>query len=169
MTRNFSPPKYPSLVALAHKCVLNAPNGLDAYDIAPLAGYEGRSGYATMMAELTQPDRKCDMDRLLPIMDATGSDAPVEFLARHRGGVFIRVPEPAQSNAELVQALAASIKEFGEFAAEAASGIADGRVARDELDRILKEGQESMEAIMAMMKLARVTHEAQYGPYGGRP
>ena len=74
------------------------------------------------------------------------------------------LPDPAQCSSELLASLAASIKEFGEFASETAKHIADGDLPRDQLDRITKEGQEAVEAILAMMKLARVTHEAQYGP-----
>lgn len=166
MTRNFTPKQFPSLVAVVHKCVLNAPNGLDADDIAPLAGYEGDSGYHTMMAELTQPGRKCDMDRLLPIMTATDSDAPMHFLARRLGGVFLRTPEPAQGGGELAASLAASAKEYAEFMQEAAVSISNGDIPVDQLARMNKEGQEAVEAILAMLRLARVTHEAQYG--GGK-
>ena len=58
--------------------------------------------------------------------------------------------------------LAASVKEFGEFAAETAKDISDGDIPKDQLDRIIKEGHEALEAIMAMITLARKTHEEQY-------
>lgn len=163
MSRNFTPQTYPSLVAVLHKCVLRAPNGLTAHEVAELVYADSSSPYATMMAELTQHDRKFDADRVLPVMDATGSDAPMHFLARNLGGVFIRIPAPAECAGELVQALSASIKESGEFFAETAQHISDGDIPRDQLDRITKEGQEALEAIMAMMRLARETHEKQYG------
>ncbi len=161
MTRNFSVKSFPSLVAVAHQMVLRAPSGLDTRTIAEVAGY---SNYNTMMSEISrQPGHKLGADMLLPLMDAADSNAPVEFLARERGGVFLALPEPAKGGGELVQSLARSIKEFGDFAAEAAESIADGDLPREQLDRITKEGQEAVEAIMAMMRLARVTHEAQYG------
>ena len=161
MAKNFSIKPFPSLVAVAHQMVLRAPSGLDARTIADVAGY---SNYNTMMSEISrQPGHKLGADMLLPLMDAADSNAPVEFLARERGGVFLALPEPAQGGGELVSSLAASIREFGEFAAEAAADIADGDLPRVQLDRITKEGQEAVEAIMAMMRLARVTHEAQYG------
>lgn len=160
MARNFAPRSYPSLVAVVHQTVLHAPNGLDAHSVAPLAGYDS---YQTMMAELTQDGRKCDMDRLLPLMDATGSDAPLEFLARHRGGVFLRTPEPAESGGELAAALGRSVKEFGEFMEQVALSISDGDIPADQLARMSKEGEEAVEAILAMLRLVRFTHEAQYG------
>lgn len=160
MTRTFIPKKHPSLVAVIHQCVLHAPNGLGAHEVLTLMGYDS---YGTGMAELTQEGRKFDADRVLPAMDATDSDAPLHFLARQRNGVFLHLPEPAQGGGALAEALAASAKEYAEFMQETAVSISDGRIPRDQLDRITKEGQEAVEAILAMMKLARITHEDQYG------
>ena len=168
MSHDFKPKDYPSLKAVVHKSVLHAPNGLDTHDIAPLAGYAGSrlSAYTVMMAELTQEGRKCDLNRLLPFMDATDCDAPLHFLARHRDGVFVRVPRPASGPGSLVDRLAASIREFGEYAAETATNISDGNIPARQLGRIEKEGFEAMAAIMGMIELARETHEHQYG--GGK-
>lgn len=161
MARTFTPKQYPSLVALIHQCVLHAPNGLDAHEVLTLMGYDS---YGTGMAELTQEGRKFDADRVLPAMDATDSDAPMHFLARQRGGAFVKLPDPAMCrDAALLQTLAASVKEFGEFAAETAKNISDGDIPQDQLYRIDKEADEAIEAIMAMKKLARITHEKQYG------
>lgn len=157
----YSIKSYPSLTAVCHQTVLRAPSGLDARTIAELVGY---GSYQTMMSELSgQPGHKLGADKLLPLMDVCGSDAPLEFLARERHGVFLKLQPPAEGTGELVQSLAASIREFGEFAAETAQNISDGDLPRDQLDRITKEGQEAVEAILRMMKMARVTHEAQYG------
>ena len=162
MSRSFTIKTFPSLAAVCHHMALRAPSGLPAHTIAELAGY---SNYHTMMSELSgQPGHKLGADKLLALMDACASDAPVEFLARERGGAFIRMPEPAECNAGLVRGLAVSVKEFGEFAAETAADIEDGDIPRDQLDRITREGQEAVEAILSMMKLARATHEAQYSP-----
>jgi hypothetical protein len=163
MSDSYTLKPHPSLTAVVHQVILRAPNGLDAAEVSKLMGY---SNYNTMMAELTQPDRKFDMDRLLPAMDATGSDAPMHFLARQRSGVFLRTPEPAKGGGELAAALASSAKEYAEFMQETAASIADGDIPPDQLARITKEGMEAVEAIMAMLKLARVTNEAQHG--GGK-
>jgi hypothetical protein len=161
MSRNFVPREYPSLTAVCHQMALRAPSGLTAHSLAELCGY---SNYNTFMSEISgQPGHKLGADKLLPLMDVCGSDAPLEFLARERGGVFIRTPEAAEGGGELARTLAASVKEFGEFMQQTAVSISDGRIPRDQLDRINKEGMEAVESIMAMLKLARVTHEAQYG------
>jgi hypothetical protein len=161
MIKNFVAIENPSLTAVCHHMALRAPSGLDARTIAELAGY---NSYQTMMAELSrQPGHKLGADKLLPLMDACGSDAPVNVLARERGGVFIRTPEAAEGGGELARTLATSVSEFSEFMRETANSISDGQIPRDQFDRITKEGMEAVEAIMAMLKLARVTHEAQYG------
>ena len=161
MSNNYNIKNYPSLTAIVHAMVLNAPSGLDARTISEVAGYRT---YTTMMSEISrQQGHKLGADMLLPLMAACDSDAPLTFLARERGGVYVKLPEAPAGSAELMQSLARSIKEFGEFASETALHVADGDVPRDQLDKITKEGQEAIEAIMAMMKLARQTYESQYG------
>lgn len=163
MAHDFKPKDCPPLKPVVHQCVLNAPNGLETHDIAPLAGYEGSriTSYTNMMTELKQEGRKCDLNRLLPIMNATDSDAPLHFLARHRNGIFYRLPEPATGPGTLVESLAATIKEFGEFASEAAQCINKGTITAGMMERMDKEGYEAIGAIMAMLNLARATLESK--------
>lgn len=152
---------YPSLAAVCHCMVKDAPSGLDAATIAELCG----KPYATMMSELSrQPGHKLAADMLLPLMDRCGSDLPLTFLARQMGGVYLPLHCAASEPGPLVEKLAGSVREFGEFAAETAKDISDGDIPKDQLDRIVKEGHEAVEAIMAMISLARRTHEEQY-PY----
>ncbi|MDR2891572.1 MAG: transcriptional regulator [Deltaproteobacteria bacterium] len=158
---NFAAKSYPSLTAVCHQMVLRAPSKLSGRIIAELAGY---TNYNTCMSEVSaQAGHKLGVDKLLALMDACGSDAPVEFLARERGGVFIRIPEAAEGSGELAKTLASSVHEFSEFMQETAASISDGQIPKDQLERITKEGQDAIEAICAMTKLARVTHERQYG------
>ncbi len=161
MTKNYTVKEYPSLTAIVHQMVKNAPSGLTAKSIWEVVGY---TNYQTMMSEISrQPGHKLGADMLLAFMDACESDAPLTFLARERGCVVLKLPEATGCSGELVKNLSNSIKEFGEFASETAMSISDGNIPRDQLDRITKEGHEAIEAILAMVKLARVTHETQYG------
>ena len=78
--------EFPSLTAVLHELVKHAPSELTARTIAELAGKD----YNTLMSELSrQPGHKLGADLLLPLMELTGSDAPLNFLARERGGVFV--------------------------------------------------------------------------------
>lgn len=153
---------FPSLAAVCHQMVKDAPSGLDAATIAELCG----KPYATLMSELSrQPGHKLGADMVAPLMDLCDSDLPLTFLARLRGGVFISLGcLSGNGSGPLMRQLAQSVKEFGEFAAETAKDISDGDIPKDQLDRIIKEGHEAVEAIMAMVTLARNTHNAQY-PY----
>lgn len=152
---------YPSLCAVTHQMVKAAPSGLTPRSIGEFAGY---TNYNTMMSELSrQPGHKLGADMLLPLMDVCNSDAPVAFLAREREGIFLKLQQPAESGGELVQSLARSIKEFGDYAASAAERIADGDVDPGEMVKIDRETNDVVEAILSFRKLARATHDAQYG------
>ena len=158
-------PVYDSLTDVLHLAVKSAPSGRTAISVAALIG----KPYPTLMSELSdQPGHKLVANLILPIINATNSNEPIHWLCRQRGGLFLQLPDPAQGAGELVQALAVSIKEFGDFATEVAEDISDGLIPRHQLDRIQKEGHEAMESIMALLKLASITHEAQYGRPGGK-
>lgn len=150
----------PSLVAVLHAVVKAAPSGLDAKSMASLMG----KPYQTLMSELSRQDgHKLGADLLLPLLHLTEADEPLHFLARERGGVFIRLPDVDVGTSDLMLGLANSIREFGEFAAETARDVADGDIPADQLARIEREGDEAIETIMKMKKLARTAHEAKYG------
>ncbi len=152
---------YPSLVAVVHQMVKNAPSGLTTADVAEFAGY---AKYNTLMSEVSrQPGHKLGADMVLPLMDVCECDAPVSFLARERGGVFLKLQQPAACGGELVESLAKTIKEFGEYAASAAERIADGDVDSAEIVKIDRETNDVVEAILSFRKLARTTHDAKYG------
>lgn len=152
--------KYPSLTAVCHATAKAAPSGLDAKTVAQFMG----KPYQTLMSELSRQDgHKLGADLLLPLMDICGSDAPLHFLAREMGGIYVAVPTHSSEKDEMVDALCKSAQEFGEYAAETAKNIADGCLPRDQFERIQKEGQEALSAILKVMELARQLHEQQYG------
>ena len=152
---------YPSLVAVAHQMVKTAPSGLTPRSIAEFSGY---TNYNTMMSELSrQPGHKLGADMLLPLMDVCNSDAPVAFMAREREGVFLKIQQPAESGGELVESLASTVKEFGDYVSAAAERIADGDVDPEEMIKIDRETNELIEAVLSFRKLAQATHDAKYG------
>jgi len=141
----------PSLSAVCHAIVKRAPSRVPAETIANLLGYKT---YFTMMSELSgQPGHKLGANMVLPIMEVTESDEPLHFLARQRGGVFIKLPQ-AGPGADPVQIEAMkAVKEFGELMAELGADLADNDLAREECDRIEREGHEAVTAIMGLLKL----------------
>lgn len=141
---------YPSLSAVLHQQVMRAPSGVNAQTIADLMGWR----YPTMMSELSgQPGHKLGADKILPLMDVTGSDAALHFLARERGGVFIRLPQVAGELAPVQQQCLVSVREFGELVGTTAQAVMDGSLSPDERTQILREGHEAVTAIMGLLKL----------------
>lgn len=150
----------PSLTAVLHAVTKKNPAGLDAHTVADLV----EKPYQTLMSELSrQEGHKLGADLVLPLCLVTESDEPIKFLARQLGGVFLRLTEPEMVSADLLKILAASIREFGEFAAQAAASFADGRISKEELERIIKEGYEAVAAAYAVIKQAEIAHERQRG------
>ena len=100
---------FPSLRKQVHASVL----GCSTLDGRGIAGRLGVN-YQTFMSNVSgQPKHKLDADWLLPIMAATGSVEPLQFMAREMGGVFVRV-RPCSGTGDLMDTLISSVKEFGE-------------------------------------------------------
>lgn len=150
--------EFPSLTAVLHKCLLRHPS-LNGKVLADLVDRE----YQTMMSELSrQPGHKLGADMLLPLMDGMDTDYPLIFLCRERNGVFVPLPQAPIGEGSLYLKLAETIREASEFFSQTAEAIADGVVDVEELARIEKEGHEAIEAILYMMKAARVAHEQRF-------
>lgn len=141
----------PSFTAVLHAVILAPPSGVDARTIASLL--DGKN-YQTLMSELSrQQGHKFGADLVLPIMHLANSDEPLHFLARQRGGVFIKLPEAPADGSPVQLAALNSVKEFGELMGEVGAGLASGGLSRDECDAITKEGQEAVTAIMALLRI----------------
>lgn len=96
---------------------------------------------------------KLGADAVYPIMRTCDDDSPLHFLAQLRGGVFIKLPTP-NPDCPVDQASIKAVKEFGELMAVYGSSLDDGDISRDDLRKILKEGYEAVESIMALLKQA---------------
>lgn len=162
MSKNYEQKSTP-ITPILHQMVLQAHkqgSGLNARTIADVVG----KPYQTFMSELSgQEGHKLGAELILPLHHATGITWAVKTICSDAGGVFVPLKYPADSPECLVSELSKSIKEFGEFAAETAQNITDGDIPSNQLGRIVKEGEEAVEAILSMIRLARVTHEKQYG------
>lgn len=146
------------LTAICQAAVKNAPAGLSAEQIADLLG----CAYPTLMSELSgQPGHKLGAWRMLEIMRISGSVAPMNFLARELGGIFVQLPHGVLEGHELTRSLIESIRKFSEFAAEVGRSLEDGTITADELTRISVEGQEALTAILRVMRLARIVQDGR--------
>ena len=146
------------LTAICQAAVKNAPTGLSAQEIADLLG----CAYPTLMSELSgHPGHKLGARRMLEIMKISGSVAPMNFMSRELGGVFVQLPHGTLRDHEITRSLVESIRQFGEFAAQVGRSLEDGTITAEELARISAEGQEALTAILRVMHLARIVREGR--------
>lgn len=146
------------LTAICQAAVKNSPAGLSAEQIADLLG----CAYPTLMSELSgQPGHKLGAWRMLEIMRITGSVAPMNFLARELGGIFVQLPHASLEGHELTRSLCESIRQYGDFVAQVSRSLEDGTITGDELSRISAEGQETLTGILRVMRLARIVRESR--------
>jgi len=146
-------PKYDaeSLTDLLHRLALTAPSGKPAKAIAEDVGRP----YHVLMQELNQDvgTHKLGVELLIPLMRATGSDAPLHYLARAMGGVFVRLPEAGRAQDATFKAALTAVKEFGELMADLNDALADGKVTKSEKLMLARSGQEAVTAIMELLAL----------------
>ncbi|HIX39766.1 MAG TPA: transcriptional regulator [Candidatus Desulfovibrio intestinigallinarum] len=136
---------------LCQHAVKYAPNGIAAEAVAEALGMR----YATLMSQLSaQPGHKLGAEIVLPIMVATGCRAPIRHMAAELGGVFMELPPVSARNDAVTQGLVASVREFGEFAAQVAQSIDDGVIRQEELRRISADGMEAVTAILQVIRRA---------------
>ena len=136
---------------LCQHAVKYAPNGIAAEAVAEALGMR----YATLMSQLSaQPGHKLGAEIVLPIMVATGCRAPIRHMAAELGGVFMELPPVSARNDAVTQGLVASVREFGEFAAQVAESIDDGVIRQEELRRISADGMEAVTAILQVIRRA---------------
>lgn len=136
---------------LCRRAVKHAPNGISAEAVAERVGMR----YSTLLSQLSGHDaHKLGADLLVPIMVATGCRAPIRHMAAELGGVFMELPPVSARNDAVTKGLVASVREFGEFAAQVAESIDDGVIRQEELRRISADGMEAVTAILQVIRRA---------------
>ena len=136
---------------LCQHAVKYAPNGISAEAVAYKLGLR----YATLMSQLSaQPGHKLGAEIVLPIMQVTGSAAPMHHLARQLGGVYVELPPVSPGGHEVTASLVESVRQFGEFAAQVAQSLDDGIITAEEQARISRDGQMALSAIPKVMELS---------------
>lgn len=115
----------------------------------------------------TYPTAHCSPEEALEIMDVTGDHGALHAQAQHLGYVLLPAPRSNDDKGHAMQALAVSVREFGEFVAVAAQSMADGTVTSPELNRLQAEGTQAMAAMQQLMKTAQAMHQAHPATAGG--
>ena len=139
----------PSITAILHELVKEAPSGLPAKFIAERVGRE----YNTLMSELSrQHGHKLGADLVLPLMKLTGSIQPLDVMAAEMGLVCVALP-PAGEGCHLVhKQCMLAVQDFGKLMGETASALDDGTITPAERNAIAGKGYEALSAIVALLK-----------------
>lgn len=150
-----------SLIDLLHRLVLDAPSGKPAKAVAEEVG----KPYHVLMQELN-PDvatHKFGCELLIPLMAATDSDAPMHYLARKRGGVFVKLPCAILGPRPLQEKAMRACKEFGDLMGELGERLADGVLCEQDKRALAASGQEAVTALVVLLRRIR----AEGGGEGG--
>ena len=140
----------PSVTAILHELVKDAPSGLPAKFIAERVGRD----YNTLMSELSrQPGHKLGADLVLPLMKLTGSIQPLDVMASEMGVVCVALPSAGEGGHLLVhRQCMVAVQEFGRLMGATADALEDGTITPAERDAIAVKGYEALAAIVALLK-----------------
>lgn len=118
-------------------------------------------------ASPTYPTAHFSPSELVDAMEVTGDHGPLEAMALRVGRITLPLPHlmDGDTGSELVQRMAATVREFSEFMVEASKDLQDNRCTGVELRRIQHEGLDAIAAIQQLMALAQSMHEAGTPPH----
>lgn len=111
----------------------------------------------------TYPGAHCSPEEALAIMEATNDHGALHAMAGQLGYVLLPMPGGEEAGGQIATHLATTVREFGEFVAEAARDLGEGKCTTNELARVEREGAEALAAIQQLLSLAQQLHAA------GRP
>jgi hypothetical protein len=98
----------------------------------------------------TYPAAHASVEEACEIMEITNDHAALHAMAARLGYVLLPAPGAAVSQ-ESLQAMAATVREFGEFCFEVAGSVADGHVTDNERARVEAEAADTLGAIEGLL------------------
>ena len=155
--------KHQSLIELMHDLIVDSEKG--AKWVAEAVGKE----HLTLLNECntSQERHKLGLYLLIPIMNALNTDEPLHYLARERGGVFLRLPK-ASGMGEAYRAAVTATAEFGASMDAFGSSISpegDGgaRITDQELAIFEKKAQAALTSLAVFRETVRARAREQGG------
>ena len=111
----------------------------------------------------TYPGAHCSPEEMVTICELTGDHGPLQAMALRLGYALLPLQRPdTELGPEFTQALAKTVREFGEFISEISTDLADARVSDNELRRIERELADMLAATQALYGLAaRINRDAK--------
>lgn len=110
------------------------------------------------LADAANPDRDGQQFQarlLVPLMHATGNLAPLAWLARAMGGVFVRTPDVAVEHDDVRRAFLAATREIGEDAGDIERALADGVITGEEARQLEVQIDETIAELVSLKATIR--------------
>lgn len=134
---------------------------------AAVAHLMPRPDGAPKLATTVMHELSCTRLNKLGLVDAvelsagTGGMQILNAFAELMGCVVFRLPSADAMDADVMQRVSLSAKEFAEFVAEVSADASDGDISMNEMARIRKEGGELIQAVQNLMAHLQSMHESQ--------
>jgi hypothetical protein len=144
-----------SLTQLIHDMVL------EGMKPAKVVAEEIGKPYTTLLREINPYDSgaKVGADLLLPLMHATGSMEPLEYLANNLGYVLVPMKRNARASTNTMGMAMNLLQEFGEFAKTLKTAMENGDVHGRELEEVQKAGYNAATATINLIESLRAVSE----------
>lgn len=107
----------------------------------------------------TYSSAECSVEEAAEICEVTGDMGPLHAFAARLQHVAMPAALGVDVGDQAAHQLAETVREFGEFVSATATAVADGRVSRNELATVERDGAEAIAAINALVQIARRVHE----------
>lgn len=148
----------PTTLDEALYCVVNHTAEMDSKAIADRIGT--RHGYLAAAVNPDDDTHHLQARLLLPLMTVTGNKAPVEFLARAVGGVFVPLPPTVGDDCPRTSGLAI-VRQLGCVVDETEQALSDGRIDPLDAAAIQRELARLLETVQRQVAVvARLSAES---------
>lgn len=114
-----------------------------------------RRGYLLDAANPDRDEVQFQARLLVPLMAATGNLEPLRYMAREMNCALAELPKVAQDHGEIRPKFLLVVSQIGECATAIEHGLADGSVTPEDAQRIGKELDDAIEALIAVKGLTQ--------------
>jgi hypothetical protein len=92
------------------------------------------------------------LKKLISLIKATNDFSILDFIEQSLGRVAVNLPKSAADINDIYRLTMISVREYGHLMSKIENSVADGKVTPQETEKILKEGYDAVQAIMALIK-----------------
>jgi len=128
------------------------PLKLIAEEIGMSENYLTRSALPDQEESETGTGCRFPLKKLIPLIRATGDFSVLDNIEHNLGRFGVALPPPvAAPTADICRLTMKSMVEFGELVENVERAIADNKIKPKECEQIIKEGNQTVQAILILM------------------